>query len=79
MNKEIDFDTAIGKLEEEVRRLESGNMTLEESISSFETAVKLAGLCNERLESAERRVRLLIEGEDGEITDKDFDGLQNEA
>lgn len=79
MNKELDFDTAIGKLEEEVRRLESGNMTLEESISSFENAVKLAGLCNERLESAERRVRLLIEGESGEIIDKDFDGLQNEA
>ena len=79
MNKDMDFDTAIGKLEEEVRRLEGGNMTLEESISSFENAVKLAGLCNERLESAERRVRLLIEGADGEITDKDFDGLQDEA
>ena len=79
MNNEMDFDTAIGKLEEEVRRLESGNMTLEESISSFEKAVKLAGICNERLESAERRVRLLVEGADGEITDMDFDGLQNEA
>ena len=79
MNKNIDFDTAIGKLEEEVKRLEFGNMTLEESISSFENAVKLAGICNERLESAERRVRILIEGADGEVTDKDFDGLQDEA
>ena len=79
MNKDFDFDTAIGKLEEEVRRLESGNMTLEESISSFENAVRLAGICNERLESAERRVRVLIEGADGEVTDKDFDGLDNET
>ena len=79
MNKNIDFDTAIVKLEEEVKRLECGNMTLEESISSFENAVKLAGICNERLESAERRVRILIEGADGEVTDKDFDGLQDEA
>ena len=79
MNKNMDFDTAISKLEEEVKRLEGGNMTLEESIASFENAVKLAGICNERLESAERRVRLLIESADGEVTDKDFDGLQDEA
>lgn len=79
MNKDMDFDTAIAKLEEEVKRLEGGNMTLEESINSFENAVKLAGICNERLDSAERRVRILIEGADGEVTDKDFDGLQNET
>ena len=79
MNKDMDFDTAISRLEEEVRRLEGGNMTLEESIASFENAVKLAGVCNERLESAERRVRLLIEGADGEITDRDLDGLQDET
>lgn len=79
MNKDMDFDTAIAKLEEEVKRLESGNMTLEELISSFENAVKLAGICNERLDSAERRVRLLIEGADGEVTDRDFGGLQDET
>ena len=79
MNKDMDFDTAIAGLEEEVKRLEGGNMTLEESIASFEKAVKLAGICNERLDSAERRVRILIEGTDGTVTDKDFGGLQDET
>ena len=79
MNKDMDFDTAIAGLEEEVKRLEGGNMTLEESIASFEKAVKLAGICNERLDSAERRVRILIEGADGTVTDKDFGGLQDET
>ena len=72
MNK-ISFEEAMTKLETEVKKLEGGNMTLEESISAFENAVKLVKICNEKLESAERRVRLLTEGEDGQVTDLPFD------
>lgn len=72
MNK-ISFEEAMTKLEAEVKKLEGGNMTLEESISAFENAVKLVKMCNEKLESAERRVRLLTEGEDGQVTDLPFD------
>lgn len=71
--KEINFEEAIAKLEGEVRKLESGNMTLDQSISAFEEAVKLVKLCNEKLENAERRVRLLTEGPDGTVTDVPFD------
>ena len=71
--KEINFEEAILKLENEVKKLESGNMSLDDSIASFEEAVKLVRLCNQRLESAERRVRLLTEGRDGVVTDIPFD------
>ena len=71
--KEIKFEDAIIKLEGEVKKLESGNMTLDESIAAFEDAVKLIGVCNKQLENAERRVRLLTETEDGSITDVPFD------
>ncbi|MBQ8414811.1 MAG: exodeoxyribonuclease VII small subunit [Clostridia bacterium] len=71
--KEIKFEDAIIKLEGEVKKLESGNMTLDESIAAFEEAVKLIGVCNKQLENAERRVRLLTETEDGSITDVPFD------
>ena len=71
--KEIKFEDAIIKLEGEVKKLESGNMTLDESIAAFEEAVKLIGVCNKQLENAERRVRLLTETEDGSITDIPFD------
>lgn len=70
---EMNFEEAIAKLESEVKRLEGGNMSLDESISAFEEAVKLVKVCNERLEKAERRVRILTEGADGVITDVPFD------
>jgi exodeoxyribonuclease VII small subunit len=73
MMKKIDFETALMKLESEVKRLESGNMSLDESIATFEEAVKLVKICNERLEFAQRRVRILTEGEDGTVTDASFD------
>ena len=71
--KEINFEEAISKLENDVKKLEGGNMSLDDSIASFEEAVKLVRLCNQKLESAERRVRLLTEGRDGVVTDIPFD------
>ena len=76
--KNMSFEEAITKLEGQVKKLESGSMTLDESISSFEEAVKLIRVCNERLENAERRVRILTESADGSITDLPFD-LNDEA
>ena len=73
--KKIKFEEAILRLENEVKRLESGNMSLDESISAFEEAIKLVKVCNEKLESAERRVRILTETEDGSITDLPFDEI----
>ena len=71
--KNVKFEDAMIKLEGEVKKLESGNLTLDESITAFEEAVKLNGVCNKQLENAERRVRLLTEGNDGSITDVPFD------
>ncbi len=76
--EKINFEEAICKLEDEVRKLESGNMTLEDSIKSFEESVKLVRTCNEILDSAERRVRILVEAEDGTISDAPF-GEMDEA
>lgn len=71
--KNMNFEEAIKKLESEVKRLESGNMTLDESIDAFEDAIKLVKICNEKLENAERRVRMLTENSDGTVTDVPFD------
>ena len=77
MNK-MNFEEAISKLDSEVKRLESGNMTLDESIDAFEEAIKLVKICNDRLENAERRVRMLTENVDGMVSDVPFD-IDNEA
>ncbi len=71
--KDINFEEAMTRLESCVKKLESGNMTLNESIATFEDAVKLIRVCNEKLENAERRVRILTEAADGSITDMPFD------
>ena len=76
--KDIKFEEAMLKLEDEVRKLEGGNMTLDESINAFEEAIKLVKICNDKLENAQRRVRVLTEGDDGTVSDMPFDG-KNEA
>lgn len=72
------FESSILELENSVKRLEGGELTLDEAIAEFERAMGLVKVCNERLEAAEMRVRILTEGKDGEITDRPFD-TSNEA
>ncbi len=76
--KEINFEDAISGLEEKVRRLESGELTLDESIKTFEEAMSLVNICNKKLEKAEQKVRILTEGADGSVTDSEF-GASDEA
>ncbi len=73
MNNDIKFEELIEKLEDEVKKLESGNTSLDEALLSFENAIGLVKQCNERLETAERRVRLLVESANGEVSDREFD------
>jgi exodeoxyribonuclease VII small subunit len=59
------FEEALGQLEALVTRLEAGDLPLEEALRAFEEGVRLTRLCAERLEDAERRVRLLTRRPDG--------------
>lgn len=59
------FEEALGKLEDIVKRMESGEMGLDESLKAFEEGIKLARYCTRKLDEAERRVEILLrEGED---------------
>ena len=68
MNKkvEINFEKALEELESIVEDLESGDLSLENSLRSFEKGIKLARQCQETLSQAELQVQKLIE-EDGEL------------
>lgn len=72
MSKTIKFEEAIEKLEEAVRLLESGTLSLDESIEKYEESLKYVKICNETLEKAEQKVKILIEAADGTITDRPF-------
>lgn len=76
--KNMKFEDAMIELESKVKKLESGSLTLDESITAFEEAVKLIRVCNKQLENAERRVRMLTEGNDGSVTDVPFE-IENET
>jgi len=58
--KELGYEEVIGRLEEVVKRLEAGNLPLEESLKSFEEGVGLVRLGEARLNEAEKRVEQLL-------------------
>ena len=77
--KKMSFEESIVRLEDIVRSLEDGNLSLDESLSAFEEAIGLVKVCNEALENAERRVKLLVESVEGNMTEKPFDVNTDEA
>ncbi len=70
--KNIDFEQSLSTLESLVNRMEQGDMTLEESLQSFEAGIALTRECQARLAAAEQQVTKLIEDQ-GSITLKAFD------
>ncbi len=66
------FESAIARLEVIVRALESGNAPLDESLSLFEEGVALVKFCNEKLDGAEQRVKMLTFAPDGTPTETNF-------
>jgi len=59
--EQLDFDQALSRLEQIVGRLESGEASLEESITLFEEATRLCTLCEETLRKAEGRIQQLVD------------------
>ena len=71
-NESISFEEAMARLEEIVRLLESGSGELESSLSAFEEGIALVKYCNDKLEKAEQKVRILMQNEAGEMKEADF-------
>lgn len=66
------FETALAGLEEIVRRLEGGDLTLEESIRHFQEGMALVRFCAAKLDEAERRIEQLIGEAGGEVVARPF-------
>jgi exodeoxyribonuclease VII small subunit len=56
-----DFEAAIAELESVVKKLEEGDLALEQSLALYERGVQLSRFCHARLEEAERRIEILSE------------------
>jgi len=70
---DIKFEDALGRLEQIVDQLESGDLALESSLKVFEEGVALARRCAKYLEEAEKRIELLTKDESGLLKAEPFD------
>jgi exodeoxyribonuclease VII small subunit len=60
------FEQTLKELEEVVEELEKGDIPLEKAIRKFEDGMKLSRQCSDMLEETERKISLLVKGEEGE-------------
>jgi len=60
------FEEQLAELEKVVEQLERGDLTLEENVSLFERGMTLSNACKGQLASAESRIQVLVEPEEGE-------------
>jgi exodeoxyribonuclease VII small subunit len=68
------FETSLKKLEDAVTRLESGELSLDDSLKVFEEGIKHAAICSRKLNDAETRVELLLKQRDGSFIREEFVG-----
>jgi len=71
-----DFEAALTELDAIVKKLEDGDIPLEQSLQLFERGVQLSRFCHARLEEAERRIEIL--NERGQLQDAS-ESLLNES
>jgi len=72
------FEGAVAELEEVVEQLESGELSLDDSLAAFEKGVGLVKFCNHKLNEVEKKVELLIKDKEGQLQLKTLDALPNE-
>ena len=71
MKEEPNFEETIKNLEQIASELEKGDLNLDESVAKFEQGMKLSKMCNDILESAEKRISILIKKDD-ELAEENF-------
>jgi exodeoxyribonuclease VII small subunit len=69
----LTFEKSLEKLESIVKKLESGELSLEDSIKAFEEGVRLAQNCGKKLDEAEKKVEILLTSKDGQDVRQPFD------
>ena len=71
-DKQIQFEEAFKRLEGIVTKLESGDLSLEDSMTLFEEGIILTKTCKSRLEAAEQKIQLLLKDSDGNLSLEDI-------
>ncbi|MFA0753422.1 MAG: hypothetical protein IMHGJWDQ_001197 [Candidatus Fervidibacter sp.] len=67
------FEEALSRLEEIVRQLESGELTLDETVRLYEEGQRLLAFCQRKLADAEKRIKVITVTEEGSIEVQEWD------
>lgn len=67
------FEDAMKRLEDIVNDLDSGDLSLEESLKVFEEGMKLIKFCSGKLEEADQKITRLVQESDGEFSRQPFE------
>lgn len=72
------FESALEELEQVVEQLESGELSLEDSLSAFEKGVGLVRFCNQKLNDVEKKIEMLVKDKEGKLQLKELAELPKE-
>ena len=67
------FEEQIQELEKIINELENGNLNLDDSVLKFEEGMKISKECNKMLENAEKKITILLNDENGEKKEENFE------
>lgn len=70
---EIKFEEALKTLEKIVEELEKGDLTLDEALKKYQEGIELSRQCSQRLDSAKKKIDVLMKNKKGEFELAPFD------
>ena len=70
--EEKKFEDLMVELEDITNKLESDKLSLDESVKLFEEGMKISKDCNEKLESAEKKISILLNADTDDMSEEDF-------
>lgn len=72
------FEEALGRLEYIVGQLESGALSLEDSLAQFDEGMRLSKICSDKLAEAENKIEMLVKRNDGSMGWVDYNKSQQQ-
>jgi exodeoxyribonuclease VII small subunit len=72
------FESAMEELESIIEQLESGDLSLDDSLAAFEKGVGLVKYCNQKLSEVESKIELLMKDKEGRLKLKSLNSIADE-
>ncbi len=66
------FESSLQRLEQIVKKLEAGDLPLDQALKLFEEGIQLSQQCQKQLEEAENKVEILLKKADGKLVARKF-------